>query len=89
MNTEKKAFKIGLACLFVAIFSITILPFIVKKLTPIYFSEYFFTQVEFFLLFWCACLFAYSSKYYKYQILSILGALFLYFIYLKVYDLVL
>ncbi len=81
MDTKRKAYNLGLLFLILALLSITVLPIITKKIAGLSLNENLFSQIEFFLLFWCACLYAYSSKYYKYQLLSIFVAILIYFMF--------
>lgn len=89
MNIKRKAFILGLFFLFFALLSVTVLPFAVLKYTHLDITEYSYIELEALFLICCAFLYVFSSKYYKYQIISILGALALYFFYLRIYDFVL
>jgi len=88
LNTKRKYFILGLVFLCIALFSVTFLPLIIQKYIKLGISEYMYAQIEFFFLFWCACLYAFSPKYYKYQLLSIFLVFLLYFVFIRFFRFV-
>ncbi len=84
MKKQTAFFIIGIIFLFLAIFCITLLPYILKKYTLIKVQEYMFSEMEFLLLLLSAFCYTFSLKYYKAQILSILIALFCFLMFCKI-----
>lgn len=85
--SRKISFLFGIILLASALLSITLVPVIFKKFASFDFLEYYFTVTEFFLLFFSGCFFAYSSKYYTYQILAIACAFLYYMLFVKFFSL--
>ncbi len=85
-NTDKrKYFIIGTILLFIALFCITALPFIIKKIyKPL--PNNFYSVLEFLFLCGSSLFYCFSHKYYKYQIISILYAILIYFIFVRLYT---
>ena len=86
MNTKKTAFIIGLVFLLFALLSITVFPALIQKFTSFHISQYFYAQIEFYLLFLCAGLYAYSTEYYEYQLYSIMGVVAFYVMFVRAFH---
>ena len=86
MSTEEKAFITGIVFLAAAMLSVTVVPIVLQKYASCYFSHYTYAQIEFYLLFMCAGLYACSSKFYQLQIYSIFGALIFYIMFVRAFH---
>ena len=87
MKKQIRNFFLGLFFLVCAMFSVTLLPPIIKGLKgSIFLYEYVFVEVEFFLLLICGFFWFFSPKLYKSQILSIICAIVFYILFIKIYP---
>lgn len=84
ISNKRKNFIIGTIFLFIALFSITIFPLILKSYHKS-FSNNSYILIEFILLAISTFFYCFSYKYYKYQIISILYAILFYFIFAQFY----
>ena len=82
LSTQGKYFINGVMLICLALLSVTIIPMCAK----LNFEKYIYVQAEFFFLCCASIFYLFSPKFYKYQITSIVIALFLYFLFVKLYS---
>ncbi len=80
---EKKFFILGIICLIFALFTITILPCILKK-QGLFYPDNYYIWLEFMFLVLTSIFYHISPKYYDIQMFSILTAMLYYIFFAKV-----
>ena len=85
MKRQTQYYINGLILLMLGLFSITIVPVVVKSYVPIRVENYLYVEFEFFFLTAAALFFLFAPKYYKNQLISILTALLYFILFSKIY----
>ena len=84
MNKQKQYFINGLILIVIAVLTVTVIPLCIDKL-KIAFEKNVFSDIELFVLMTGALFYLFSPKYYKMQVISILGALIFYLLFVRFY----
>ena len=88
MRKQKQYFINGLILVIIALFSITIAPYLADSFKMVV-EKHSFAEFEFFTLTAASLFYIFSPKYYKFQIISVLCAFIYYFAFLKIYKILL
>lgn len=78
LDNQIKYFINGIILIFLGLYSVTYLPGVIKLHSSIIIANYVFYQIEFFLLVAGAIFFLFSPRYYKWQMVIIVFAIFYY-----------
>ena len=85
MKKQKQYFINGLILMTIALFSITIVPYLADNF-KFFIEKHSLSEFEFFILTAASLFYIFSPKYYKFQLMSILCAFLYYFAFLKLHE---